>query len=71
MTCAWLVPVVGFCLASPCVAQTTYRLRGTVRTDAGAPIDRATVHAEAIAGFRAGEFSGARELTASTNNKGA
>lgn len=42
-------------------AQMAYRLRGSVRNTADAPIAGATIHAAAITGFRGQPFAGARE----------
>ena len=53
-------------------AQLTHRLKGSLQTDAGAPIASATVRAEALAGFRGEPFQGgaAGDLSVTTDAKG-
>jgi hypothetical protein len=41
--------------------QLTYRLKGSIRTDAGVPLVNATVRADAVTGFRGEPFAGAKE----------
>src|SRR5258705_10421207 len=58
--------------ATAASAQLTHRLKGSLQTDAGAPIASATVRAEAIAGFRGEPFAGgaAGDLSVPTDAKG-
>jgi hypothetical protein len=53
-------------------AQLTHRLKGSLQTEAGAPIANATVRAEAITGFRGEPFAGgaAGDLSVPTDAKG-
>ena len=43
--------------------QMAHRLKGSIRTAAGAPLINATVRADAITGFRGAPFAGAKEQT--------
>ncbi|HYE85673.1 MAG TPA: carboxypeptidase-like regulatory domain-containing protein [Vicinamibacterales bacterium] len=51
-------------------AQMTYRLKGTVKDQAGKPVENATIHAEALTGFRGEQFVGQKQFSATTNAKG-
>jgi Carboxypeptidase regulatory-like domain len=52
------------------VAQTSYRLKGTVKEEKGAPVTGARVRAEALQGFRGEQFVGQKEFATTTNEKG-
>jgi len=52
------------------VAQTSYRLKGTVKDEKGAAVAGARVRAEAIQGFRGEQFVGQKEYATTTNEKG-
>ena len=51
-------------------AQTSYRLKGTVKNSDGAPVAGARVHAEALQGFRGEQFVGQKEFTTTSDAKG-
>lgn len=51
-------------------AQMAHRLKGTVRTEQGAGVAGARVRADAIAGFRGGQFVGQKDFTVTANDKG-
>jgi hypothetical protein len=57
-------------IAATAEAQMTYRLRGTVRDNAGKPVSEASVRAEALIGFRGEQFVGQKEFETKTNDKG-
>jgi hypothetical protein len=52
------------------VAQTSYRLKGTVKDEKGAAVAGAHIRAEAIQGFRGEQFVGQKEFSTTTNEKG-
>jgi hypothetical protein len=56
--------------ASPSAAQLTHRLKGSLKSEAGAVVASATIRAEAIAGFRGEQFAGAKDLSVTTSDKG-
>lgn len=56
--------------AHPAPAQTSYRLKGTVKDETGAAVSGARVRAEALAGFRGEQFVGQKEFAVTTNGKG-
>jgi hypothetical protein len=56
--------------ASAAAAQTSYRLKGTVKDEKGAAVAGARVRAEAIQGFRGEQFVGQKEFATTTNEKG-
>ena len=66
LTC--LALLVSF--VSPSVAQMTYRLKGTLKDDAGKPVSGARVRAEALIGFRGEQFVGQKEFDTTTNANG-
>ena len=51
-------------------AQTAYRLKGLVRSEAGKPVAGATVKATAIHGFRGDQFVGQKDFAVSGDDKG-
>jgi len=51
-------------------AQTSYRLKGTVKDSDGAPVAGARVHAEALQGFRGEQFVGQKEFATTSDAKG-
>jgi len=55
-------------LATGLSAQTAYRLKGVSRTSAG--VVAATINAEAITGFRGDQFTGQKNFTVESNEKG-
>jgi hypothetical protein len=55
-------------LTSVLPAQTAYRLKGVSRTAAG--VVATTINAEAIIGFRGDQFTGQKNFTATSNDKG-
>jgi hypothetical protein len=64
-----LVGVLG--LADPIASsQTAYRLKGSVRTEAGKPVPGATIKALAVHGFRGDQFVGQKDFSASGDDKG-
>ena len=65
--------IVGFLLsvmASNASAQTTYRLKGTVKDTEGKLVAGAKVRAEALVGFRGEQFVGQKDFETTTNAKG-
>lgn len=51
-------------------AQMAHRLKGSLRTNAGAPITGAAIQADAIFGFRGEEFAGTRQHKTKSIEKG-
>lgn len=47
-------------------AQMTHRLKGFLRTEAGAPIANASIRADALSGFRGEPFAGQKDFTVTT-----
>ena len=70
MTRTVLTLVALLALAHGAAAQTSYRLKGTVRDDKGAAVAGARVRAEALQGFRGEQFVGQKEFSTTTNDKG-
>jgi hypothetical protein len=68
LSLAALAVLVG--VPSSTVAQTSYRLKGTVKDEKGAPMAGARVRAEALQGFRGEQFVGQKEFATTTNDKG-
>lgn len=60
--------VVG--LATPIDAQMAHRLKGSIRTVAGAPLGGAAIRADALTGFRGEPFAGAKEHQTTSQDKG-
>ena len=60
--------VAGF--AAGVQAQMTHRLKGSIRTDAGAPIVGATIRADVLSGFRGEPFVGQKEHRITSIDKG-
>ena len=56
--------------AQSALAQTSYRLKGTLKDEKGAAIAGARVRAEALVGFRGEQFVGQKEFAVSSNDKG-
>jgi hypothetical protein len=50
--------------------QMAHRLKGSIRTDAGAPIVGATIRADALSGFRGEPFAGQKEHSITSVEKG-
>jgi hypothetical protein len=59
-----------FVSLGPAEAQMTHRLKGSLRTEAGAPVAAASIKAEALSGFRGEPFAGVAELSAPSDAKG-
>jgi len=55
---------------APAHAQMAHRLKGSLRTNAGAAIANASIRADAIYGFRGEQFVGAKEHTTTTSATG-
>jgi hypothetical protein len=51
-------------------AQMAHRLKGSIRTDAGAPIVGATIRADVLSGFRGEPFAGQKEYSITSVDKG-
>lgn len=51
-------------------AQMTHRLKGSIRSDGGAPIANAAIRADALAGFRGEPFIGQKDHTVNSTDKG-
>ena len=51
-------------------AQMAHRLKGFVRTEAGAPVANASVRADALSGFRGEPFAGQKDFTVTTSATG-
>ena len=63
---------LGLVLASAQLqAQTSYRLKGTVKDSEGAPIAGARIRAEALHGFRGEQFVGQKEFATTSDANGA
>jgi hypothetical protein len=67
------VMLVALLVISPAVgvrAQMSHRLKGSLRTDAGAPIVGATIRADVLSGFRGEPFAGQKEHSVTSVDKG-
>lgn len=62
--------VIALVCAGEASSQSSYRLKGTVHDDGGAPVAAAKIHAEAIQGFRGEQFVGQKEFSTTTSDKG-
>lgn len=51
-------------------AQMAHRLKGSLRTDAGAPVVGATIRADVLSGFRGEQFAGQKEHSVTSIEKG-
>jgi hypothetical protein len=51
-------------------AQMSHRLKGSIRTEAGAPIAGATIRADVLSGFRGEPFAGQKEHSVTSVEKG-
>jgi hypothetical protein len=67
---AIFVAVVVAGLAAGLQAQMSHRLKGSIRTDAGAPIVGATIRADVLSGFRGEPFVGQKEHSIASGDKG-
>jgi hypothetical protein len=66
-----LIAVVGVALdPGTSSAQTAYRLKGSVRSEAGKPVPGATIKATATHGFRGDQFVGQKDFAVSGDDKG-
>ena len=57
-------------VASPLDAQMAHRLKGSLTTTAGAPVNNGQVRADALSGFRGDQFVGQKDHTTTSNDKG-
>jgi len=53
--------LIAFAVAVPSHAQMAHRLKGSLRTTAGAPVANAGIRADNIAGFQGGQFVGQKD----------
>lgn len=67
---AVLVAVLVAGLTPGIEAQMSHRLKGSIRTDAGAPIVGATIRADVLSGFRGEQFAGQKEHSITSVEKG-
>jgi len=65
-----LAAIVVVASAAAIHAQMSHRLKGSLRTDAGAPIVGATIRADVLSGFRGEPFAGQKEHSVSSVDKG-
>lgn len=65
-----LVVLLAICQAAGVQAQMAHRLKGSIRTDAGAPIVGATIRADVLSGFRGEQFAGQKEHSVTSVDKG-
>jgi hypothetical protein len=65
-----LVAVVAVCFATQVDAQMAHRLKGSIRTNAGAPLGGAAIRGDALTGFRGEPFAGAKEHQTTAQDKG-
>lgn len=65
-----LVVTSGLALAVPSHAQMAHRLKGSLRSNSGAPLVSAAIRADNLAGFRGEQFTGAREHATTTSETG-
>jgi hypothetical protein len=65
-----LIAVAVCLVCGPVHAQMAHRLKGSLRTNAGAAIAGGSIRADAIYGFRGEQFTGAREHSTTTNGGG-
>lgn len=64
------IAVVVLALAAGLQAQMAHRLKGSIKTDAGAPIVGATIRADVLSGFRGEPFAGQKEHSITSVEKG-
>ncbi|MFA5908032.1 MAG: hypothetical protein WC815_04565 [Vicinamibacterales bacterium] len=63
--------VVAALIVSPVLhAQMAHRLKGSIRTDAGVPLNQATIRADVLSGFRGEPFAGQKEHRITSTDKG-
>lgn len=65
-----LLAVLAVALGAAVQAQMAHRLKGSIRTDAGAPIVGATIRADVLSGFRGEQFVGQKEHSVTSVEKG-
>jgi hypothetical protein len=65
-----LATLIGAALGVTAAAQMTHRLKGFLRTEAGAPVANASIRADALSGFRGEPFAGVKEFTVPTTAAG-
>lgn len=65
-----LVALLAFFQAGGVHAQMSHRLKGSIRSDAGAPIVGATIRADVLSGFRGEPFAGQKEHRITSVEKG-
>jgi hypothetical protein len=65
-----LVLLVAVALAATVEAQMSHRLKGSIRSEAGAPIVGATIRADVLSGFRGEGFAGQKEHSITSIEKG-
>jgi hypothetical protein len=58
--------LLAFLIAAPSHAQMAHRLKGSLRSTAGAPIANAGVRADNVAGFRGEQFAGQKDHAVTT-----
>lgn len=57
-------------LVTPAHAQMAHRLKGSMKTNAGAPVNAGHIRADAVAGFRGEQFIGQKDHDTTSNDKG-
>jgi hypothetical protein len=67
---AMAVAIVAVLPTESALAQTSYRLKGTLKDENGAVVAGGRVHAEALQGFRGEQFVGQKEFAVTSNDKG-
>ena len=70
MSRATLLSLAVVFLATDAFAQTSYRLKGTVKDEKGTGVSGARIRAEALSGFRGEQFVGQKEFAVTSNDKG-
>jgi len=65
-----LVAILVAGIASPTHAQMAHRLKGSLKSTAGAPVAAGSIRADALSGFRGEQFAGQKDHTTTTNEKG-
>jgi hypothetical protein len=68
--CVVALSIAALLAADHAFAQTSYRLKGTLKDEKGAAVAGGRVHAEALQGFRGEQFVGQKEFVVTSNDKG-
>src|SRR5689334_332101 len=65
-----LIVALCVCVVAPVDAQMAHRLKGSLKSTAGAPIANGSIRADNLTGFRGEQFAGAKEHTTTSQPSG-